>query len=70
MGTRKARWISNQRKDEIASFRRKTVFAVFVGDPKGTAAYTVDQLERMDMVGVYTYDPPIERKVAGEAHGT
>ncbi len=43
-------WLTNRGKEEPMF---ESVFLLSVGQPKATAHYTVEQLEAIDMVGVY-----------------
>jgi len=47
-------------KSNFFDFTQHTTFKVFQGAPKPTSTYDVAALQRMDYIGVYTYDPEPE----------
>ena len=47
------KWITNLSSYEYPLFTAKTTFKTIKGDPKGTDAYSVERLKKMQMVGVY-----------------
>lgn len=50
-------WITNLHTFAVERFRQHTEFKVSVGAPQPTSAYTVDQLRKQGLVGIYKESP-------------
>lgn len=50
-------WVSNCHQDKVKAFQNESRHTLYQNRPRPTVRYSIEELEKMGMVGLYRKDP-------------